>query len=120
MQGEGAHVVSSRKSSFFRVWPNWYVENQIHVKIISISRKCDMQLSNYSHYTGCIKKKVIELWSALARSLYNLQKSFFYSRKDQTTHIFTSEHYYGSEQEKKIPLIIYLSRETINVANKMH
>ena len=33
--------------------------------------------------TGCIKKKVIELWSALARSLYNLQKSFFYSRKDQ-------------------------------------
>ena len=34
-------------------------------------------------YTGCIKKKVIELWSALARSLYNLQQSFFYSRKDQ-------------------------------------
>ena len=34
--------------------------------------------------TGCIKKKVIELWSALTRSLYNLQKSFFHSRKDQT------------------------------------
>ena len=34
-------------------------------------------------YTGCIKKMVIELWSALARSLYNLQKSFFHSRKDQ-------------------------------------
>ena len=34
-------------------------------------------------YTGCIKKKVIELWSALARPLYNLQKSFFRSRKDQ-------------------------------------
>ena len=33
--------------------------------------------------TGCIKKMVIELWSALARSLYNLQKSFFNSRKDQ-------------------------------------
>ena len=29
------------------------------------------------------QKKVIELWSALARSLYNLQKSFFHSRKDQ-------------------------------------
>ena len=29
------------------------------------------------------KKKVIELWSALVRSLYNLQKSFFHSRKDQ-------------------------------------
>ena len=34
-------------------------------------------------YTGCIKKKVIEFWSALASSLYNLQKSFFHSRKDQ-------------------------------------
>ena len=34
-------------------------------------------------YTGCIKKKVIELWSALARSLYNLQKAFFHSREDQ-------------------------------------
>ena len=33
--------------------------------------------------TGCIKKKVIELCSALARSLYNLQKSFFHWRKDQ-------------------------------------
>ena len=32
--------------------------------------------------TGCIKK-AIEIWSALVRSLYNLQKSFFYSRKDQ-------------------------------------
>ena len=29
------------------------------------------------------QKMVIELWSALARSLYNLQKSFFHSRKDQ-------------------------------------
>ena len=35
------------------------------------------------HYTECLKKMVIELWSALARSLYNLQKSFFHSRKDQ-------------------------------------
>ena len=36
-------------------------------------------------------------------------------------HIFPPhEHYYGSEQEKKIPLITYLSRETIIVANKMH
>ena len=34
-------------------------------------------------YTGCLKKMVIELWSALARSLFNLQKSFFHSRKDQ-------------------------------------
>ena len=29
------------------------------------------------------KKKVIELCSALARSLYNIQKSFFHRRKDQ-------------------------------------
>ena len=29
------------------------------------------------------KKKVIELWSALASSLYNLQKSLFHSRKDR-------------------------------------
>ena len=35
------------------------------------------------YYTGCIKKMVIKLWSALACSLYNLQKSFFHSRKDQ-------------------------------------
>ena len=34
-------------------------------------------------YTVRIKKKVIELCSALARSLYNLQKSFFRRRKDQ-------------------------------------
>ena len=33
--------------------------------------------------TGCLKKMVIKLWSALARSLYNLQKSFFHSWKDQ-------------------------------------
>ena len=26
------------------------------------------------YYTGCLKKKVIELWSAIAHSLYNLQK----------------------------------------------
>ena len=41
----------------------------------------DMKIAGY--HTGCIKKKVIELWSALARPLYNLQKSFFRSRKDQ-------------------------------------
>ena len=29
------------------------------------------------------KKKVIELWGALALSLYDLEKSFFHSRKDQ-------------------------------------
>ena len=67
------------------------------------------------------KKKVIELCSALARSLYNLETSFFRRRKDQAfsfrfssffvkfeeklgkyesnensrskSHIFTSEHY---------------------------
>ena len=42
-----------------------------------------LEFSGSSVYTGCIKKKVIELWSALARPLYNLQKSFFRSRKDQ-------------------------------------
>ena len=36
-----------------------------------------------SQYTGCIKKKVIQLWSALARLLCNRQKSFFHSRKEQ-------------------------------------
>ena len=34
-------------------------------------------------HTGYIKKTVIELCSALARSLYNLQKLFFHRRKDQ-------------------------------------
>ena len=29
------------------------------------------------------QKKVIELWSTLARSLYNVPKSFFHSQKDQ-------------------------------------
>ena len=38
--------------------------------------------TQYFIHTGCLKKKVIELWSALARPLYNLQKSFFRSRKD--------------------------------------
>ena len=60
---------------------------------------------------------VIELWSALACSLYNLQKSFFqlsnvtifvkfeeslskYESNEicwSKSHISTSEHYYGSE-----------------------
>ena len=40
-------------------------------------------LMNNGTYTGCLKKMVIKLWSALARSLYNLRKSFFHSRKDQ-------------------------------------
>ena len=41
------------------------------------------------HFDFCIgiyrvyKKKVIQLWSALTGSLYNLQKSFFHSQKDQ-------------------------------------
>ena len=29
---------------------------------------------NICLYTGCIKKKVIELWSAIARPIFNLQK----------------------------------------------
>ena len=36
----------------------------------------------YVHIQGVLKK-VIELGRAQARSLYNLQKSFFHSRKDQ-------------------------------------
>ena len=39
-------------------------------------------LLEIKYYTGCIKKMVIELWSALASSLYNLRKSFFHGRKD--------------------------------------
>ena len=49
---------------------NWLEPEQIAIR-------------GYGYITGCIKKMVIELWSALARSLYNLQKSFFHSRKDQ-------------------------------------
>ena len=90
---------------------------------------------------------VIEFWSALARSLYNLQKLFFHSRKDQAfsfrmspflwnlkkdwantsqmkiagrNHIFPPLSIIMEANKKKIPLIIYLSRETMNVANKMH
>ena len=97
-------------------------------------------------YTGCIKKMVIELSSALARSIYNLQKSFFYRRKDQAFSFRLSPCLWNFKKDwvntnqkkiadrdrifpplsiimaanKKIPLIIYLSRETINVANKTH
>ena len=54
----------------------------IQVKLVRTVR--DRALNKlYACYTGCIKKMVIELWSALARSLYNLQKSFFHSQKDQ-------------------------------------
>ena len=88
------------------------------------------------------------IWSALARSLYNLQKSFFHNRKDQAFSFrmspFFCEIWRKIEQirikrklpieiaylhlwallwqriRKDHPLIIYLSRETINVANKMH
>ena len=31
-----------------------------------------------------VSKKVIEVWSALARLSHNLQKSFFHIRKDRT------------------------------------
>ena len=47
----------------------------------------------YSRCTGCIKKKVIELCSALARSLYNLQKSFFRRRKDPRLLAFDCPHF---------------------------
>ena len=67
---------------------------------IVIKRECSQQFSRYctsifsntmeiyygkpfDRNTGCIKKMVIEIWSALASSLYNLQKSFLHSRKDQ-------------------------------------
>ena len=40
--------------------------------------KCAPMVSLYKVH----QKKVIELSSALARSLYNLQKSFFHSRQD--------------------------------------
>ena len=42
-----------------------------------------LRLKVSAYVQGVSKKMVIELWSALARSLYNLQKSFFDSRKDQ-------------------------------------
>ena len=38
-----------------------------------------LQLQVLIKYTGCLRKMVIELWSALAR----YQKSFFHSWKDQ-------------------------------------
>ena len=49
----------------------------------SYARQLKLICQPYVYYTGCLKKVVIEFWSALARSLYNLQKSFFHSRKDQ-------------------------------------
>ena len=89
---------------------------------------------------------VIELWSALASSLYNLQKSFFHSRKDQAFSFRMSPFLWNLKEDwantsqmkiagrnhifpplsiimeanKKRKLIIYLSQETMNVANKMH
>ena len=42
-----------------------------------------MYICIYVYAQGVSKKKVIELCSALARSLYNLQESFFRWRKNQ-------------------------------------
>ena len=57
----------------------------VESKILEIPSKISSVSSHlpYLHYTGYLIKMVIELWSALARSLYDLQKSFFHSRKDQ-------------------------------------
>ena len=90
---------------------------------------------------------VIELWSALARS-YNLQKLLFHSRKDQAFSFRMALFLWNlkkdwantnqmkiagrncifspvsvimeANKKRKFPLIIYLSRETITVGNKMH
>ena len=46
-------------------------------------KRCDLRASLVARlHIGCIKK-VIELWSSLARLLYNLQKSLLHNRKDQ-------------------------------------
>ena len=49
----------------------------------SYARQVKLICQPYVYYAGCLKKMVIEFWSAPARSLYNLQKSLFHSRKDQ-------------------------------------
>ena len=70
---------------------SWKLEKlEIVWKHSALRASCFHTISRFSNFhscwyncTGCIKKKVIELCSALARSLYNLQKSFFRRRKDQ-------------------------------------
>ena len=50
---------------------------------MSLKKWAPYMLSIYIYIHRVYKKKVIELCSAPARSLYNLQKSFFRRRKDQ-------------------------------------
>ena len=61
---------------------NYNVSSLGRVEEYSSNIDC-IRLYMFEACTGCLKKMVIELWSALARSLYNLQKFFFHSRKDQ-------------------------------------
>ena len=80
---EGAHFL--RHPVYWFVIDKGFSENK--------PNRCHIHTSNI--YTVCIKKKVIQLWSALACSLYNLRKSFFHSQKDQAFsfechHFFTA------------------------------
>ena len=68
------HECTRLRSIFVRLdYPVGLIDSTIQ-KVVCNSLNGDLQ---------GIKKMVIELWSALACSLYNLQKSFFNSRKDQ-------------------------------------
>ena len=62
---------------------SWFIILLFMITSVQIS---GMQfLIEYHHriLNRVYKKKVIKLWSARASSLYNLQKSFFHSWKDQ-------------------------------------
>ena len=59
------------------------MQNFYHEKQTEETYEIEELLKSLYNNTGCTKKKVTKLCSALARSLYNLQKSFFPRRKDQ-------------------------------------
>ena len=63
------------------------------------SRIDDESQNNVPGYTGCIKKKVIELCSALARLLYNLQKSFFRRWIDQAFSFWLSSFLWNLKKD---------------------
>ena len=136
-----------RKHRLQIVWKYYNNKRGIKGEHIRSNRQVNIILMIYFYYIQGVWKKVIKLWSALVRSLYNLQKSFFYSRKEQAfsfrmlPFLWHLKKHWANTNQKKIAgrnrilsllsiiitankkqysLIIYLSRQTINVANKMH
>ena len=78
----------------------WYFKRKY---LNLIDSNCDVV---YYQYTGCIKKKVIELWCAIGRSKFNIQKN---SWKDQA---FKSVDGSGNSRIRK-----FFKVETKNMAN---